>query len=1510
MSDATPSKILSVMLERLFAGIANGPSLNCRPHSSRQRVDVASLAGLRDIAPSTALRSLLSPDASTKILAKVPMPKGGAQVKWGRGAAADAARADGSDGDATVGVGVPPGNTAETAEARAERAAFNAQQQLITKLRVIIDEARTYEEDTGVHVLNIGFPLLSLPATGMGKRFGGRRILAPLAFIPVALRVQGGTSPSIEIECQSDEVDRVVPNEALLSWLEQQTGKAFESAFSDEEGTNPWREIAEIVRHAAKVLEIAVPAEFAGEQMPESFALVDAPKAEDAGEKAQVFVAAVLGLFPASKQGLIRDTKEMVAEPKGATGRGPIQRFVTSAKALEAIATEQAQASSAAVPAGALMNAPTARAPAPEATGPNPAFLIANADPCQAHAVTRARSHDALVIHGPPGTGKSQTITNIIGDHLARGERVLFVCDKRTALDVVANRLNASGLSELCALVHDPQRDQKNLYMSIREQLDGLGDKTLKNADRTIEKFDAEIKQIHADLSAFRALLSDDREGSHSLHELVGEMLALMVHVDKGGPVPVAPLRGVSLAKIEAAELDIVEALKRGESVGYATNPWVPAAAVPLATYLSTSGESVRQRIDALVTAAMHADETRHESIIPFSMATSLAEQAQARATLRAQWDVVMQASHADARSFWSPKAKDDVARAAKSLAEIAALVEQGKRETLDAELSLTLRSRMMGMAELASSMGALEAFIASNRSFLHFLAFGKKKAAQQVLQPLGLALTPENAQRASKFLAGVRTLMVIRATLESLKGATAAVTTTQASFPDAQATLADATATRDVLDVLSRLHNEPSLAPCTTKGLAVLRTGEDASEWQQGLEASSARAKALEAIESQIDASAAANDWWFAGAWRAEQKKAWREGGVARPTADALRDRLPTLESVLRLKDSLAKLDFSLGAQAAARVRELLAAGASPELGLDAMRLSVTTARAQEILEATPGLHAFDAERVHGMFARWESLAEKRREASGEKVLSHWRSLQRARLMAATGSRLNSEGAKVRQRLLTRGSKALRLRQVLQLGSSIEGGDPILDLRPVWMASPETVAQCFPRTAIFDVIVFDEASQCRLEDALPVLTRAKRVVIAGDPKQLPPTRFFESGAAASDDDTIETDEQLFEAQQTSVEDLLSAALNLDIEESYLDVHYRSRNSDLIEFSNEHFYSKRLQAIPGHPRNRTVAPPLSLRRVEGVYEDRTNQREADEVVRIVKDLLKRADPPSIGIACFNLAQRDLIVETLDIAAEEDATFAAKLAAARSRREKGSNEGLFVKNLENVQGDERDHIIISTTYGPDKHGKFYRRFGPLLQPGGGRRLNVLVTRARQEIHLVTSIPRQECLALPEVPQGVTPTGGWLLLAYLKYAEEVGAQYVADLPEEVETQASIAATEAIVQASSAPSPVATGLAGVLEHDHATGSIVHWGNDGFCVDVALRHPTKVHDVTCGLLCDFARYAPGQDPIEWDLFRTGILEAQGWRLERIWSPAIIRDLPGTMQRILAAATAEAART
>jgi hypothetical protein len=461
-------------------------------------------------------------------------------------------------------------------------------------------------------------------------------------------------------------------------------------------------------------------------------------------------------------------------------------------------------------------------------------------------------------------------------------------------------------------------------------------------------------------------------------------------------------------------------------------------------------------------------------------------------------------------------------------------------------------------------------------------------------------------------------------------------------------------------------------------------------------------------------------------------------------------------------------------------------------------------------------------------------------------------------------------------------------------------------------MASPETVAQIFPRKALFDVVIFDEASQCRLEEALPVLTRGKRVVIAGDPKQLPPTRFFESAITASEDEEVADQQSLFERQQGEVEDLLTAALNLSIENAYLDVHYRSRNSDLISFSNDQFYHHRLQAIPGHPSNISRYSPVTLYRADGIYEERQNVKEAEQVCRIVRDLLKRAEPPSIGIACFNIVQRDLITEKLDELATEDAEFGRRLAEARVRRGAASFEGLFVKNLENVQGDERDHIIISTTYGPQKDGKFYQRFGPVARVGGGRRLNVLVTRAREEVHVVTSIPAEVYRALPPVPAGETPGGAWLLYAYLQFAERLAAMYEAlrhDLTSDAATSAAVLGAPPKVvtqgQQRSLPSRFSESLAHVLAERHGIGSTVHWGNDGFCVDVALAHPVRADDVTIGVLCDSARFRNAEDPVEWDLFRTVVHESQGWKLHRIWTPQFFRQ-PGEVTDALAALARE----
>ncbi|MFY0522909.1 AAA domain-containing protein [Archangium gephyra] len=227
-----------------------------------------------------------------------------------------------------------------------------------------------------------------------------------------------------------------MPNTALIAWVERQTGKRFGELFADEQGQEPWREVNELAAAVATALELPAPAPFTPETL-----LSPTPRSEDESTAgAAILPCAVLGLYPLSNQSLVDDMRALV---DGEPVQGPIESFLRVGVSLGAQGAPRKDAAS-----QGLWRAGEDR-------------LVSHADPCQSRAVRLARSSRGLVVHGPPGTGKSQTIANAIGDHLARGERVLLVCDKRTALDVVKHRLEHLGLGSLCAVVHDAQRDQR-----------------------------------------------------------------------------------------------------------------------------------------------------------------------------------------------------------------------------------------------------------------------------------------------------------------------------------------------------------------------------------------------------------------------------------------------------------------------------------------------------------------------------------------------------------------------------------------------------------------------------------------------------------------------------------------------------------------------------------------------------------------------------------------------------------------------------------------------------------------------------------------------------------------------------------------------------------------------------------------------------------------------------------------------------------------------------------------
>ena len=1514
------------MRDRLFAGLLTGPNLNCRPHSSRQRIDWSQLERLQDGSPEAVFRELLS-KRKVRVTARVTAPPSakGAQGK-------PAPVPSNGNGTATAVEALEP------SKPDPKQTPWSLQQTVLGKLRHIVEDARTYEQDTGVHVLNVGFPLLSLPATS-GKRsgWGARRILAPVAFVPVRLQIRAGATVTVDVACEGRGVDVVVPNAALLAWLQQQHGPMPDDLFADEEGADPWGEIATLVRLVADRLGVDTPECFrqgapslgkSEDGVGTSIGLTAVPKAdEDALNAPRILLSAVLGVFPMNNQGLLRDTVAMIDEP----ALDPLRSFLSVRVDEEDDPNEP----------------PAAEAPEPNVTPPKGRVMhserfIAPLDPCQAKAVRMARECPALVIHGPPGTGKSQTITNIIGDHLARGERVLMVCDKRTALDVVANRLEHLGLGNLTAVVHDPQLDQRDLYRAVREQLEQLADTSPATPnERPLAKLDKELQQVHQELTDAWSAVMQPTEDGRSFHELAGRWLELS-GADASPPEVCAGQmpRHADLIEHEHAIQQIID---RAAEIDLPRHAWTDASGIELGDFLSRPVEPMRRGLQDCLVAAQKADATRTEGLLPFDLELPLQRQAMDRSRC------------ADLLKAVSDWLEDRILVSATRLplATVKSLHEQVRslelpqpEQRLDSELLAILGPQCPSLPVIVEQLATLREWLAVADRWYAFAFFQRKQAAAAVLRKSGLAPGVAEARRLAGFLDGLRQRLTVQARIDDVL--------TQMKSPRAPggpACLPDPEQQQLVLSLGFllglRLTDRRVLGETRDAGAITIEDALADSgnrlELINRLRQSEIRAEALSRLNDTL-----AQTGLFAARWLLEFDAQGRRGEWLEIRIQRLIDQFDELDDVLRIGQQIAALPTAcqpavrsvLQSEPPAKgcaAAEASGANHGPEDALPdsnaasaSERVTRAITRPARLDRCAPAAAMFDAftawtnlERtvlfhelaarirsfplsqqldptgLQKAFDRYRALEAQKQERVRDLIQQGWLARQQSGLLVGTGSRLNGAGADLRRRLTLRGERAMRLRQVIAVGQETEDGDPLFDLRPFWMASPETVAQIFPRKPMFDVVIFDEASQCRLEEALPVLTRAKRVVIAGDPKQLPPTRFFETTLAASgDEDEPETDQELFETHQGDVEDLLEGALGLSIAQCYLDVHYRSRNSDLIAFSNQEFYDSRLQPIPGHPARKAEHAPIVLHPVNGTYHERQNETEADAVVELVRELLARENPPSIGIACFNLTQRDLIVDKLDELATADAEFGERLATARERRGEATFEGLFVKNLENVQGDERDQIVISTTYGPDPQGRFYRRFGPLGREGGGRRLNVLVTRAREAVHLVTSIPEHVYGNLPPVPPGQTPGGGWLLFAYLAFAREMARLY--EEPEdEAETPSAV----------KHPSPFATALGRWLWQKHGRRSDLHFGNDGFCVDVALRDPDDPATVTQGVLCDGTRYAGSDDPAAWDAFRTAILEATGWTLQRVWSPAFFRDPQRVAARLLKEASRSDAR-
>lgn len=506
---------------------------------------------------------------------------------------------------------------------------------------------------------------------------------------------------------------------------------------------------------------------------------------------------------------------------------------------------------------------------------------------------------------------------------------------------------------------------------------------------------------------------------------------------------------------------------------------------------------------------------------------------------------------------------------------------------------------------------------------------------------------------------------------------------------------------------------------------------------------------------------------------------------------------------------------------------------------------------------------------------ARFSGLSQKARQDEFKKCDDDLKKLQRKRIaqrihkqtIVPKGNRSGKVGTWTDLALLEREcekkTRHIPIRQLIR-----RAGKALIALKPCFMMGPMSVAQYLdPGKFQFDMVVMDEASQIKPEDALGAIARGKQLIVVGDTKQLPPTNFFQKLAGDDDDD----EGTVIESSESILETTLSI---FPTRPRRLRWHYRSRHESLIAFSNHFFYDGNLVIFPS-PNKETEEFGIRYQRVkDGCFVSQQNKEEANMIVQAVREHFQKHPNETLGVAAMSAKQRDQIENEIEVLAKKDDLFATRLGKDAKKQ-----ESLFIKNLENVQGDERDVIFISMTYGPQQPGgKVYQRFGPINSEHGWRRLNVLFTRSKKRMHVFSSMDSGDILVGSNAKRGVCA-----LRDFLKYCEtgnllqktnKVGNR-------EPDSDFEIAVMEALQR-------------------EGFECVPQVGVEGYFIDVAVKDPGKPGRYLMGIECDGAMYHSAKSVRDRDRLRQQILEGLGWTIRRIWSTDWFHDPNAEIKRIV----------
>ena len=1032
------------------------------------------------------------------------------------------------------------------------------------------------------------------------------------------------------------------------------------------------------------------------------------------------------------------------------------------------------------------------------------------ADSSQLEAIYEAVHDKTFILHGPPGTGKSQTITNIIANALYKGKRVLFVAEKMAALSVVQNRLAAIGLAPFCLEIHSNKTKKSAVISQLKETTEIIRQTPPEEFRKEAER----LLNLRAELNQYIEALHKEYPFGVSLYDAIIHYQS--VDVESCFDIPQAYLDTLDKDTFAQWE-DAIELLVR--TANACGHPYQhPLTGISITEYSS----AVKEGSSQLLTGFIDLLTTIRQKLDVFSI---LLKDTDIHPT-RKDFQTI---SHIIRRILDIPELTPGLLTLPllnETLNEYREVVVHGRKrdeqrkeiETGFIQEILSINAKQM-LAEWnrVSDQWFLPRYFGQRKIRKAINVYALKTIETEDIKPLlhRIIRYQEEAEAVRKYIGQLPSLFGRPGKNE------------------------DWNTIEQIIDDMTSLHShllnyakdiakvsqiKQNLSAQLTEGIQTFRDihAHSFNELYQLADTLTATEKKLSgmlgiSIEELYTDSA---DWITIALSKA---RTWKEN------LDKLKDWYQWLQAYQTL--------HSLGIGFIAT--EYKEKNIPTSQLTDSFRKSFYQAAIRYIIAKEPTLELFNGKIFNDIIAKYKQISAKFEETTQRELFARLAS----NIPSFTHEAIQSSEVGILQKNIRNNARGISIRKLFDQIPTL-----LSRMCPCMLMSPLSVAQFIDTDADkFDLIVFDEASQMPTYEAVGAIARGKNVIIVGDPKQMPPTSFFSVNTI--DEDNIEMED---------LESILDDCLALSIPSKYLLWHYRSKHESLIAFSNSEYYDNKLMTFPS-PDN--IESKVRIVNINGYYDkgkSRQNRAEAQAVVDEIARRLRSEElrKKSIGVVTFSIVQQALIEDLLSdlfIFYPELETLALEC-----------DEPLFIKNLENVQGDERDVILFSVGYGPDAEGRVSMNFGPLNRAGGERRLNVAVSRARYEM-IIYSTLRSDMIDLNRT----SSIGVAGLKRFLEYAEKGTRSTISSVPR---------------QLSEATASIETIIADRLR---SLGYTVHTdiGCSGYKIDIGIVDTENTSNYQLGIICDGKNYKRTKTARDREIVQNNVLKALGWNIYRIWT-------------------------